>query len=222
MGLDISRWMVELKTPQKPDEYEVKKLMKDSGFRVPDGLIVEIGEELELNALLGPYVVKVCSSDIIHKSDHGGIILNLDEDELFEAVKSIQDKFPNARILVERMVHYSGTEFIIGSMVDPVYGPTIMCGTGGILTEIYKDVSFRLAPCTAETASEMLDELAIAPILNGYRGISLDKDELAKIISKVSHLVKELGDRFSQMDINPIVYAHDEWVILDGRLILAE
>lgn len=222
MGLDIGKWINGLKAPNEPDEYEVKQLMKERGIEVPDGLIVEVGEEIELKGLKGPYVAKVCSHEIPHKSELGGVALNLNEKDIFDTVKTIQSKFPEARIIVEQMCNYSGTEFIIGSMVDPVFGPTIMAGAGGILTEIYKDVSFRLSPCTVDAAAEMLDGLVVAPLFNGFRGISLDKKGLAEIISNVSHLVDEIGDKFSQLDINPIVYSHDKWVILDAMLILTE
>jgi 3-hydroxypropionyl-CoA synthetase (ADP-forming) len=119
------------------------------------------------------------------------------------------------------MCDYSGTEFIIGSTVDPVLGPAIMAGAGGILTELYKDIAFRLSPCTLDGATEMLDGLIIAPIFNGFRGISLDKRGLAEIISNVSYLVDEIGDKFSQLDINPIVYSQNKWVILDAKLTLS-
>ena len=123
---------------------------------------------------------------------------------------------------MEEMCAYSGTEFIIGSTVDPVFGRTIMAGAGGILTEIYKDVSFRLSPCTVDTALEMLDGLVVAPLFSGFRGIWLDKRGLAEIVSKVSYLVEDIGDRFSQLDINPIVYSRDKWIVLDSKLLLAE
>ena len=222
MGLDIAKWINVLNIPNEPDEHEVKQLMKARGIGVPDGFIVEMGEELELKDLKGPFVAKVCSPEIPHKTDLSGVILDLNENDISDTVKNIQRKFPEARILVEQMCDYSGAEFIIGSMVDPVFGPAIMAGAGGILTEIYKDVSFRLSPCTVDTAIEMLDGLRVAPLFEGFRGISLDKKGLAEIISDVSQLVDELGDKFSQLDINPIVYSNDKWIVLDAKIMLAK
>lgn len=220
MGPDLGKWLNGLRVPNAPDEHEVKQLMKQRGMEVPDGLIVEAGAEFDPKGLKGPYAAKVCSPEIRHKYDLGGVVLNLNENDISDAVAKIQRKFPEARVLVEQMCDYSGTEFIIGSTVDPVLGPAIMAGAGGILTELYKDVAFRLSPCTVGAATEMLDGLVIAPIFSGFRGISLDKRGLAEIISNVSHLVDEIGDPFSQLDINPIVYSQNKWVILDAKLTL--
>jgi 3-hydroxypropionyl-CoA synthetase (ADP-forming) len=221
MGPDIAQWMRGLKSSNGPDEYEVKQLLKQRGMEVPDGFVVEVGAEIDLKDLKGPYAAKVCSPEIRHKYDLGGVVLDLNENDISDAVEIIQNKFPEARVLVEQMCDYSGTEFIIGSTVDPVLGPAIMAGAGGILTELYKDIAFRLSPCTLDGATEMLDGLIIAPIFNGFRGISLDKRGLAEIISNVSYLVDEIGDKFSQLDINPIVYSQNKWVILDAKLTLS-
>ena len=117
-------------------------------------------------------------------------------------------------------MHWDGSEFILGALVDPSFGPAVMVGAGGILTELYKDVSFRLVPCTLEEARRMLGELTVSPVLQGFRGLRIDSDTLAETIIRVSRVVQDLGDRFSQLDINPLVYAGGRWVVLDAKLVL--
>lgn len=95
-----------------------------------------------------------------------------------------------------------------------------MFGVGGILTELYKDVTFRLAPLDKEEACRMLKELTISEVLQGYRGSHMDLDSLAEIVSSVGDIVAELGDRFNQLDINPIVFDGERWVALDAVLLI--
>ena len=104
-------------------------------------------------------------------------------------------------------------------LCDPDLGHAVMVGTGGILTEVYDDTSFRLAPCTESEALEMIDELKIAPVFNDYRGLFLDKQKLAQTVSKISHLACDLGDHLCRLDINPIVYDGTEWIALDIHMI---
>ena len=113
-----------------------------------------------------------------------------------------------------------GPEFIIGGIVDPVFGPAVMVGAGGVLTEIYEDAVFRLCPCTRAEALRMLNELRIAPVLNGYRGSRLDIEVLADAVSKISGLFGAFDGRLSQIDINPIVFSEGRWVALDCAVIL--
>ena len=135
-------------------------------------------------------------------------------------VAALQQRFPSAGILVEEMVPYRGVEIIIGALYDPTFGPAVMVGAGGILTELYKDVAFRLAPCTAKEARHMLEELTIYPTLRGYRGLSGDADSLAQIVSKVAELALQLIREGCQLDINPIVWSRDRWVALDVKAIV--
>jgi acetyltransferase len=120
------------------------------------------------------------------------------------------------------MVAYRGSEFIIGALHDPTFGPAVMVGAGGILTELYKDVSFRLAPCTEKEAHLMLEELTLYPTLKGYRGLSGDADSLADVVVKVAELAPHLIREGCQLDVNPIVWSGQRWVALDVKAILGE
>ena len=216
----IDSWLRGLKNPAKPDEWEVKKLLELKGIRVPEGFVVDTGVSSTPVSLQYPVVVKVCDPDILHKTDVGGVVLNVFEKDYAGTVESMKERFPESRIMIEEMNSYSGIEFILGGLVDPTFGQAIMIGVGGILTELYKDVTFRLVPLEKDEAFRMLKELTVSAVLQGYRGSKMDIEELAEIIVSVGDLITELGPHFSQLDINPLVYTSKGWTALDGMLLL--
>ncbi len=226
--MKIKQWLGELKVTGKPDEYEAKALLKDRDIAVPRG---ELYTSPEIEAFIQdstspppnlsfPMIAKVCDPEIIHKTDRGGLELNLKADNWVEKLQTLSGRFPGCNILLEEMIPYEGNEFILGALIDPSFGPTLMCGAGGILTELYKDVSFRLIPLDKEEAERMLLELTVSEVLTGYRGSRLDLKGLAGILSGIGELVVELGEHFNQLDINPIVFNGDKWVALDAVLLL--
>lgn len=218
MNVDMQNWFDNLYVPGKPDEYEVKQFLKLAGLYVPKGRVFSIGEDVDLLGLDQPFVAKVCSPDILHKTEMGGVILNLGKKEVPNAVEQLFKKFPKARVLVEQQQKYLATEFIIGSLVDPVFGQCIMAGTGGIFTEIFKDATFRLAPCSVNEAKGMLDELLLSPLFKGFRGMQVDKTELAKIIAIISEILTANKNFLINMDINPIVFSMGKWIVLDAKI----
>ncbi len=218
----IDSWLESLRIKMKPDEWEVKKLLKERGVRVPAGALVENTHGGVVNGLSFPVVVKVCDSAILHKTDVGGVVLNVEEKDLSCTIEAMKAKFPGSRILVEEMHHFSGIEFILGGLVDPTFGPAIMIGAGGILTELYRDVTFRLVPLDKAEALRMLQELTVSAVLTGYRGSRMDIGEMADIVVIVGDLITELGSHFNQLDINPMVYTQEGWSALDGMLVLNE
>ncbi len=226
--ISVSSWLSSLRVPGKPDEFEAKALLRNRGIMVPTGRLLSPGEVQAMDQSAGtppadlhfPLIAKVCSPDIIHKTDMGGLELNLKEENWREKLQKLSGRFPECNILLEEMIPYEGNEFILGALVDGSFGPTIMCGAGGILTELYKDVSFRLIPLDEKEAERMLQELTVSEVLNGYRGSRLDPRGLAEIISLIGELVVELGGHFSQLDINPIVFDGKRWVALDAVLLL--
>jgi hypothetical protein len=227
MAAVVEQWRSSLSIPGKPNEWECKGLLRSVGIAVPAGVFIETGNapapdsDVSVLGTAGRCVVKVCSGDIVHKTEQGGVLLDVAENRLPAAVAALRQRFPSAGILVEEMVPYRGGEIIIGALHDPTFGPAVMAGAGGILTELYKDVAFRLAPCAAEEAHLMLEELTIYPTLTGYRGLSGDADSLADILSKVAGLALELIREGCQLDINPIVWSRDRWVALDVKAIIA-
>lgn len=217
--MSINNWIEGLSIPGKPDEWEVKKLFKSFKIATPKGELILPGIDYKGTKLQKPFAVKVCDPDILHKTDRGGVKLNI-TDNLGDVIDEMKGIFPESKLLLEEMVPYSGIEFIIGALVDPDFGPALMVGAGGILTELYKDVKFRLAPITKAEALRMLKELTVAEILQGYRGSKMDISSLAELIVSVGELVTGLGSSFNQLDINPVVFSKDKWIALDGMAIL--
>lgn len=221
----VRAWQESLAVPGRPDEQETKVLLARRGLCVPESLCVSAGAsgdgELPVPGFDDPFVVKVRSADILHKTDGGGVLLGVDRAGLPAALARLRERFPGRGALVEEQVCFSGPEFIVGAFRDPVFGPAVMAGAGGILTELYKDVAFRLVPCTRKEALRMLRELAVYPALVGFRGLAMDADGLAGVVAAVSSLVEDLGDAFSQLDINPLVHAARGWTVLDAKLLLA-
>ena len=158
-------------------EPEAKSLCRGFGLAVGEWKIVKTADEAELaGAELGyPLVMKIVSPDVIHKSDVGGVILNIkDGQEVKDAFRRIYDikvmtgcRFEGA--LLEKMAP-QGIETIIGAKLDQQFGPVIMFGLGGIFVEVFKDISFRIAPITRDDAMDMVSELKAYVILKGIRG----------------------------------------------------
>ena len=174
-----------------------------------------------------PVVLKIVSPDIIHKSDAGGVIVNLKNPaEVTEAYKKILENIkkynPKARIagiLVQEMAPQS-TEVIVGAIKDPQFGQTVMFGLGGIFVEILKDVNFRIAPLTMDDAKEMITELKAYPLLKGYRNTPpADIDALISILSATSRLVMD-NPEIKELDLNPVMAYQKGAKTVDARIIL--
>lgn len=215
----LSDWLNTLGTATLPDEYDCKGLVRLYGIHTPDTRRIKPGEPFRIGDVNPPYVLKVCSSEILHKTEYQGVMLNVDKSRAQECFDQIRQRFPDTAILVENQMSFIGPEFIIGIINDPAMGHAVMVGAGGTFTEIYKDTAFRLAPCTIEDALDMIDELVLAPVFDDFRGMNLDKDKLARTISSVSRLAHDMGDRLNQLDINPIVFSGSEWVALDVKVM---
>ena len=179
-----------------------------------------------------PVVMKIVSPDILHKSDAGGVKVNIkDEAGVREAYKTILENAkaykPDANIhgiVIQEMAPW-GTEVIVGSVNDPTFGATVMFGLGGIFVEVLKDVTFRVAPITESEAMTMLTEIKSAPILDGVRGeTTRDKAALAKVLTQYALMVNDLADEVKETDANPVlVYEEGKGVcIVDARIILKD
>ncbi len=174
-------------------------------------------------------VLKIVSPDILHKSDAGGVKVNLKTEE--EIRNAFSDIIANARVykknadirgcLVSPMAD-RGVEVIIGTKVDDQFGPVIMFGLGGILVEVVKDVSFRVLPIAKNAAKEMISEIKSAPILDGVRGEApVDKKPIIELLVKVSEII-EAYPEIQEMDLNPVIARHDGISIVDARIILTQ
>lgn len=190
------------------------------------GLAADENEAVALASDIGfPVVVKLISPDVVHKSDVGGVKLNLaDGAAVREACAKIRADVehhqPGARITgftIEEQV--SGTEVIVGMSRDPDFGPLMMVGMGGIFVEVYKDVAFRLVPLTRRDAHDMIGEIRAQPLLDGARNRPvLDRGELAEVLVRVSALVESCPD-IEELDLNPLVITSNGLVAIDARVI---
>lgn len=209
-------------------EYEAKEIADIVGIPTPKHIFIEDLESLDTDKISfnEPYVIKIVSPQVIHKSDVGGVIVNISREQLEEAIKkmidTVKSKVANASIkgvLIEEMAD-KGVETIVGYIRDPQFGPVVMFGLGGIFVEVYKDVSFRLAPLSMEDALSMVKEVKAYKILSGYRGIPPSD------INKISDVITRIGDlgykfpEIREIDINPLVAYPDRVLALDVRIIL--
>jgi acyl-CoA synthetase (NDP forming) len=174
-----------------------------------------------------PIVLKVVSPQVIHKSDVGGVALNLQtQKDVGEAYRTIltnvkehQSEAQIAGILVQEMAP-PATEVIVGSIKDAQFGQSIMFGLGGIFVEVLKDVVFRIAPVTKAEAELMITEIKAYPVLTGYRNHPpLDTQAIADIIVKTSTLVME-HQIIKELDLNPIMVYEKGAKTVDARIIL--
>lgn len=201
-------------------ENEVKDLMKAYGIRTTDYKVVNKESDLDNLGLKFPVALKVCSNKILHKTDVGGVKLNIkDKDELLKTFKEFKKKFSKENLLVDQMEE-KGVEIIIGLVQDPTFGLTIMAGIGGIYTELYKDVAFRIVPVDRVAAEEMIEEIKGKKLLEGFRNIPANKKLVIDLVLKVSKIGEELMDHIDQMDLNPVFVYKDDICVVDAKLIL--
>lgn len=174
-----------------------------------------------------PIVLKIVSPDIIHKSDAGGVALNLrNHNDIIEAFRTIMDnakkyksKAKIAGVLVQEMAP-SSTEVIVGAIKDDQFGPSLMFGLGGIFVEILEDVAFRVAPIIREEAEHMVTEIKAYPVLKGYRNQpALDTTTIVDIILHTSKLVTDFQE-IKELDLNPIMVYEKGAKTVDARIIL--
>ena len=211
-------------------ESEGKALLARYGIAVPRSRVVaRAGEAAETVAgLRAPFVVKVVSSDILHKSDVGGVAVGLaDGTAVAGAIREMADRPAIAAAavegyLVEEMAP-AGLEVVVGAVRDPQFGPMVMVGLGGIFVEVLGDVSFRLCPIDPVEAAAMLDDLAGAALLDGARGSAAVSrgaiaDTLLKIGGEDGLMLRE--DAIAEIDLNPVIATADGAVAVDARVIL--
>ena len=201
-------------------ENEVKDLLNYYGIQTTKYKVVSIIEDLRKIDLAYPLALKVCSNKILHKTDVGGVKLNIQNNEELERIfKVFKKKFPNEEFLVDQMEEKS-VEIIIGLIQDPTFGLSIMVGIGGIYTELYEDVSFRVIPIDRYDAEEMIEEIKGKKLLEGFRNIKANKELVVDLLLKVSKIGHELIDRIDQMDLNPVFVYEDKICVIDAKLIL--
>ncbi len=212
-------------------EADSKALLRDAGIELPDEVLVKQREELDAAiAKIGfPLVMKIQSPDIGHKSEVGGVRLNITtKGEAFSAyrdlLESVQKQLPDAKIqgvLVGPMAK-RGVEIIIGTLLDETFGPLVMVGLGGVATELFRDVIYRPAPVSASEAASMLAALKAAPLLQGFRGAAkADVAALSQLIAQVSLLAERLRNEVGEIELNPVlVHREGQGVTIVDALVV--
>jgi acetyl coenzyme A synthetase (ADP forming)-like protein len=208
---------------------EAKSLCEAYGISVPkEGVAVTADQAVNLADFIGyPVVMKIVSPDILHKTEAGGVIVGVKSGE--EAAKGFATILANARrynadadihgIQVQQMLG-GGQEVIVGAVTDPAFGKLVAFGMGGVLVEVLKDITFRLAPASREDAESMLNGINAAEILRGVRGAAaVNREALATIIENVSRLVTDFPE-IAELDLNPVFATEHGATAADVRVLL--
>jgi acetyl coenzyme A synthetase (ADP forming)-like protein len=211
---------------------EAKTVCEAYGIPLPrEALVTAAGEAVKAAKNIGfPVVLKIASPDILHKTDAGGVLVGLTtatavEKGFHTIMENARAHKPDATILgvqVQQMVQPGSgtTEVVVGAVSDPSFGKLVAFGLGGVLVEVLKDITFRLAPATRQDAVSMLDGIAGAEILRGVRGAApVSRDALAAIIQAVSQLVHDFPS-ISEMDLNPVFASAGGAVAVDARIVV--
>jgi acetate---CoA ligase (ADP-forming) len=213
-------------------EIDAKAIFEAYGIRVPEGVLARTSEEAVAAARrIGfPVVMKIVSQDVVHKSDVGGVRVGLsspqDVEDAFDLMSlRIPTRVPGAEIdgvLIEEMKTGFGREVILGMTRDPMFGPMLMFGLGGIYVEVLKDVTFHLAPLTLDEAMEMLRATRTFALLEGVRGQKgVDIEAIAEALQRIAQLGVDFPE-IAELDINPLRVGHTrgDTVALDARISL--
>jgi acyl-CoA synthetase (NDP forming) len=211
-------------------EIEAKQILSESGINCTDTRLAATKDQaVAISEQIGyPVVLKISSVDITHKSDAGGVKVNLPDKGAVEAaydeiMASCTTKHPDADIegiAVQGMAKV-GTEVIVGMTNDPSFGPVLMFGLGGIFVEVLKDVAFRIVPLESNDASEMINEIKGKKLLEGYRGKDpVDIPFLEQMLLRLSEFVDKTAG-IAEIDMNPVFAYKQGAVVVDARIILA-
>ncbi|MGD1836528.1 MAG: acetate--CoA ligase family protein, partial [Nitrososphaeraceae archaeon] len=208
-------------------EESAKSILSEYGIKVPNYALVNNDADAinKSNELGFPLVAKIVSEQILHKTDVQGVKVDLkDSNEVQEAFLDmygrLSKEFKVKGVLLEKMVP-KGIELIIGLQNDPQFGPVIMIGLGGIYTELFKDVSFRVLPISKDDAMDMINDLKGNKILKGFRGSEkIDLEMLSEAIVNIGNLGYDTSQYFDSVDFNPIIVYPKDYFVVDAKIIL--
>jgi acetyl coenzyme A synthetase (ADP forming)-like protein len=213
---------------------EAKRVADAYGIPTPgEGLATSAQEAADVAAEIGfPVVLKIVSPEILHKTDAGGVVVGVQDadaaraayDEIVANAKKYDSKATITGVQVQQMLDTGPDvqEVIVGSVTDSTFGKIVAFGLGGVLVEVLKDVTFRLAPTSAEDARSMVDGIAAHEVLDGVRGAkAVDKDALSDVIRRLSDLVDDFP-QLAEVDLNPVLAAPDGATAVDVRILIDE
>jgi len=213
--------------PKVITEDSAKEILSQYSINVPPFALVTSSDEAISKARdIGfPLVAKIVSPEILHKTDVGGVKVGLNSEQEVKASFEemyfrLKEKYDVTGVLLEKMVP-AGVEIIVGLQNDSQFGPCIMVGLGGIYTELFKDVSFRVLPINKFDALEMLESLKGKSILKGFRGSKpIDLEMLATAIVNIGTLGTDMAGKYESVDFNPVVVYPNNYYVVDAKIIL--
>lgn len=221
-----------IKTSHKVITEEASKsILKSYGVRVPPYAMVKSADEaVKAAKKIGyPLVMKIVSPQILHKTDVGGVKVGINNDA--DVKKTFNDMYGRLSkkkgvevkgVLLEKMVP-KGVEMIVGLQVDPQFGPVIMAGLGGVMTEVFKDVAWRMLPITTSDAKSMINELKSSKLFKGFRGSEpIDMNMLAKALVQIGKIGVDNAPYVNSIDFNPIVVYPKSYYVIDAKIILGK
>jgi acetyltransferase len=210
-------------------ETEARQLVEEAGLKLAGWAYATSPDELEscLQRLATRCAVKVVSRQVVHKSEVGGVALDVElgqgEAAWSEITKAVTSHVPDAVIdgMIVAPMARSGPELLIGAARDPIFGPVVAFGSGGALVEAYKDVSFRAAPLTQLEARELISETAASRVLDGFRGYpDVDRSAIADLLTAVGDLMIA-NPEIVELDLNPVIAAGSHLQPVDVRIVVA-
>jgi 3-hydroxypropionyl-CoA synthetase (ADP-forming) len=210
-------------------EESAKEILSEYEIKVPRyALVTDVNESIKKANELGfPLVAKIVSPQILHKTDVGGLRVGLSsEEEVRQTFTDLYTRLSNQYevkgVLLEKMVP-QGIELIVGLQNDSQFGPVIMVGLGGIYTEIFKDVVFRILPITNADATNMIEDLRGKQILKGFRGADpINIEMLSDALVKIGKLGTDMAAYYESIDFNPVIVYPNDYYVVDAKIILRE
>ena len=232
MNSTIKIFEETIKTDHKVITEETSKsILKTYGVKVPPYAMVNSADEaVKAAKKIGyPLVMKIVSPQILHKTDVGGVKVGIDNDK--DVRKTFTDMYGRLSkkkgvqvkgVLLEKMVP-KGIELIVGIQTDPQFGPVIMVGLGGVMTEVFKDVAFRMLPITTADAKSMLNELKSSKLFKGFRGSEpIDLNMLAKALVQIGKIGVDNAKYVNSIDFNPVMVYAKSYFVVDAKIILSK
>lgn len=198
-------------------DYEGKKMLSEYGIKVPPGIMATDGALPDFD---GPFAVKVVDPSIIHKTEAGGVKVNIrTAGELEQCVSDMKSRFPHSGIMVEQMIP-AGVEIIAGIVRDTQFGLAIMTGLGGIYAELLQERSFRLIPVKKGDAQSMIRETLLSRFTEGFRGLRISEDAFVQLIMNMSAFAMDHKDTLAGMDLNPVIARDSEFIAADVKIVM--
>jgi len=211
------------------DENEAKNILQEYGIDRPEHIVLENDkvdridvQDIVERRLDYPLVAKIIGGDVTHKTELKAVQIGINSyEELLATIEDLQYRFPEKDILVENYVPHD-IEFILGAKRDETFNEVIMFGGGGMFAELYEDVVFRKPPVGDEDISDMINSTKIGEVLDGYRGIDIERSAVEKAIKNLSDFVVDKGDMIQEVDINPLVCKGGRTYALDAVINLSK